>query len=347
MFTTRRSLPVLSALAVLVSGVGITIGSPAAGAATPEPLNVAIELHVEQKNSMQLANQAHAIETIASASAAASIPISFGIADEYFRTSGSYDVTAQDATLDVIESYGIHQIDAHLDWTYSATDLATQLDGVAAAFATTTGTDGTARDLPTTTSGTCTEDDTDWVDDALGHGVVLAAGAVVDCERSLDPSLQESGYYKPNCKPMTCHGAAPAADPTARLTPWTTSTTSTWMVDDPTGDLTVMSSWVDLPLTCLAEGATTNCPTAGLTNFQLATTAAADARAMVTSLRAALAACGTVDLGDTYYVTWSMNSIPADAYITSFFSTLRSELSRTGVASLVEFVTLEGAALEA
>lgn len=343
--TAHRTLPLLSVLSLVTSGLGLSLGSADAGAAAAEPLNVAIEIHVEQKNSSLLASQAHAIETIAAA-AGTTIPISFGIADEYFRTSGTYDVVAQDATLDVIEAIGAHQIDAHLDWTYSANDLDAQLDGVAAAFATTTGSDGSARDLPTTTSGTCTEDDTNWVTDALDHEVVLAAGAVVDCERSLDASLQETGYYTSRCKPATCHGAAPAATPTARLTPWTTSTTSTWMVDDPSGELTVMSSWVDLPLTCLAEGTTTSCPSSGLTNLQLANNGAADARAFVTSLRAALAACGTVDPGDTYYITWSMNTVPADAYITSFFSTLRSELSRTGVASLVEFLTLEQAALE-
>lgn len=90
-------------------------------------------------------------------------------------------------------------------------------------------------------SGGCSADD--WVEAAISAGFSAVTGNVEYCLKSLDDETLPAGMdWIHRCDNQSiCHD--PLHVGTARvLHPWTTSSSATWLVDDPTGDLVIISS---------------------------------------------------------------------------------------------------------
>ena len=91
-------------------------------------------------------------------------------------------------------------------------------------------------------SGACSADD-DWVESAVAAGFSAATGNVEFCLQSLDDATLPDGMeWIHKCRNQSvCHD--PLHVETARvLHPWTTSSSATWLVDDPAGDLVIIIS---------------------------------------------------------------------------------------------------------
>ncbi|MFM2070046.1 MAG: hypothetical protein RLZZ623_309 [Actinomycetota bacterium] len=91
-------------------------------------------------------------------------------------------------------------------------------------------------------SGACSADD-DWVESAIAAGFSAATGNVEYCLRSLDDATLPDGMEWID----DCHSQSICHDPlhvgTERVMhPWTTSSSATWLVDDPEGDLVIFTT---------------------------------------------------------------------------------------------------------
>lgn len=90
-------------------------------------------------------------------------------------------------------------------------------------------------------SGGCSADD--WVEAAIAAGLSAITGNVEYCLKSLDDTSLPAGmeWIRECTNPVVCHD--PLHVGTARvLHPWTTSSSGSWLVDDPNGELVIISS---------------------------------------------------------------------------------------------------------
>jgi hypothetical protein len=91
-------------------------------------------------------------------------------------------------------------------------------------------------------SGACSADD-DWVESAIAAGFSAATGNVEYCLKSLDDATLPDGMeWIDDChSPSICHDALHVGIERV-MHPWTTSSSATWLVDDPDGDLVILTS---------------------------------------------------------------------------------------------------------
>lgn len=113
-------------------------------------------------------------------------------------------------------------------------------------------------DVVTSVSGICSEQD--WVTPAITAGFDVATGGVEFCLKSLTdlPATYDAAYIDACDNPQDCHGQAPT-DLEHKLHPWRTSDSSTWLTDDPAGDLWILAGESGTPIHCLAEGGSGRC----------------------------------------------------------------------------------------
>jgi len=90
-------------------------------------------------------------------------------------------------------------------------------------------------------SGGCSADD--WVETAIAAGFSAVTGNVEYCLKSLaDTSLPAGMEWIQRCNNQAiCHDPL-HVDAARVLHPWTTSSSATWLVDDPAGGLVIVSS---------------------------------------------------------------------------------------------------------
>lgn len=365
-----RPHPRLITGAVLLAGNALALPALAlsAAAAPPDPINLAIELHVEGDPAADRST----IEQVAHDFAAAGIRVTFGLTPDFLdylsRWSGSpsgllaaadsngdrsvsaaeFVAYLQDPNADRILD---HAVTLHMEYNAAfppLDDLTHQMQRL-----------NTLGGDASTISGACTQDPA-WLEDLRSAGdfdadgtldvaATTVAGVVRACQTTLDPAIY--GAYQSDAADACtgadafarCHEPSPwdnstlndATEQAQRLQPWRATATATWMSDDGAGTL-IVSSLPDLGLQCMAERSCT-----GTIAASSPADANADAQALFSQWLPLAQSRSTGAVGETLYLTWSLRTGTSPNYVRRLANQLAANYARANrTFGTVEWATL-------
>lgn len=306
-----------------------THDSPSASttASADGTLQIALEIHVE--NSAVPAIELATVTELAEAATENGVVMTFSLDEAMLEYLATADEPVR-AVARAIEDDG-HQFGLHADLASMGQRAATvHLAEMVVDYRTIFG------HAPLSLSGACTPSG-DWVAAARANGIVVIAGVVLYCERTLDAAHYADTVYTDEiaeanavCSRPTranCHQPAPRADDVQRVFPWQTDSAGRWL-DESTraGAITIVPTLGNTGMECASEGSSGSC------SFDAETDAAAFVQLAVWADELSAG-----EDGATLHLAWSTNNRPSEEYIDSLLASIAGGIDAAGT---VKWVTL-------
>lgn len=214
----------------------------------PTPLLLAISIHVEgyaqeAKNFDLFQIHRRDVLQVAEAAEVNGAVLTFELSAVFVEALTQWD----DDFIEVVTSMG-HSIGVHADIGGSDPPLDVFIAKLTTMKADLEALGGQAIHV----SGICSG--SPWVEAAIEAGFTATTGSVEYCLKSLDTDLLEpSKQSAAACQsPSACHGPA-IDDLEQKMTPWLTSSSSTWTIPDPQGEFLIIAGESGSSVSCLAE----------------------------------------------------------------------------------------------
>lgn len=236
--TTKAATTATATVPATSSTTAIAVITTPAVEQPNDGLQLALTIHVE-RHPTEVADEAEfnahiaMLEQLANLAIAYDVVLNFELSTEFVDAVDNWDSTfIEDMTAlgHAVAQHSGDQSTAGLTGAARVAELVRQRDAIEA--------HGVEVNY---VSGGCSADD--WVEAAIAAGFSAVTGNVEYCLKSLDDATLPDGMqWIDQCnKQSICHD--PLHVGTARvLHPWTTSSSATWLVDDPEGKLVIISS---------------------------------------------------------------------------------------------------------